>query len=85
MIRNYSLTPSNRYLLKSRAFFFPVLFFAPPGMWDLSGDCPAQFEYTLYVFRLLYAESVILREITLIAHTSTVAMRSLYVLVVVVA
>ena len=53
-------------------------------MWDLSGDCPAQFEYTLYVFRLLYAESVILREITLIVHTSTVAMRSLYVLVVVV-
>ena len=53
-------------------------------MWNLSGDCPAQFEYTLYVFRLLYAESVILREITLIAHTSTVAMRSLYVLVVVV-
>ena len=85
MIRNYSLIPSNRYLLKSRAFFFPVLFFAPPGMWNLSGDCPAQFEYTLYVFRLLYAESVILREITLIVHTSTVAMRSLYVLVVVVA
>ena len=82
MIRNYSLIPSNRYLLKSRAFFF--LFFAPPGMWDLSGDCPAQFEYTLYVFRLLYAESVILREITLIAHTSTVAMRSLYVLLLLV-
>ena len=54
-------------------------------MWNLSGDCPAQFEYTLYVLRLIYAESVILREITVIVHTSTVAMRSLYVLVVVVA
>ena len=53
-------------------------------MWNLSGDCPAQFEYTLYVFLLLYDESVLIRKITLIAHTSTVAMRSLYVLVVVV-
>ena len=53
-------------------------------MWDLSGDCPAQFEYTLYVFRLLYDESVLIREITLIVLTRTVIVRSLYVLVVVV-
>ena len=53
-------------------------------MWDLSGDCPAQFEYTLYVFRLLYAGSVLIRKITLIVHTSTVAMQSLNVLTLVV-
>ena len=64
--------------------FFPVLFFAPPGMWNLSWDCPAQFEYTLYVFRLLYAGSVLIRKITLIVHTSTVAMQSLNVLTLVV-
>ena len=53
-------------------------------MWNLSWDCPAQFEYTLYVFRLLYAESVLIRKITLIVHTSTVAMQSLNVLTLVV-
>jgi hypothetical protein len=49
-------------------------------MWNLSGDCPAQFEYTLYVFRLLYAESVLIRKITLIVLTRTVIMKSLSVL-----
>jgi len=53
-------------------------------VWNLSGDCPAQFEYTLYVFRLLYAESVLIRKITLIVLTRTVIVRSLYVVVVVV-
>ena len=35
---------------------------------------------TLYVFRLLYAESVLIQKITLIVLTRTVIVRSLYVL-----